>query len=115
MKFFTCIFLLALSLGVSAQNGNSSRKYFTTDKDATHKVLYIKDVVLENALSGENKSVTEQRYNNIAGITQFKRTGNGFFRMVVDSRKLTQLMLQTFHFTESEIALGCKSTPENFK
>ena len=63
--------------------------------------------------AGEAVSVTVQRFNALDGVSNFKRTGNGFFKMVIRNNVFNEILVHYFHFTETEITTTSKVVDAN--
>lgn len=114
-SFFTLFIVLCFTAVCNAQSTPSAKKYFLKQRNNEFSILYVKDLSTENDLHAEPTDVTKQRFNSITGISNFERTGNGFFRMEIKNTLITEILLRNFHFTESEIAETAKVNETDFK
>lgn len=114
-SFFTLLMAICFTAVSYAQSTPSAKKYLLKPRNTEYSILYIKDISTENDLHAEPADVTKQRFNAITGVSNFERTGNGFFRMEVKNTLVNEILLRNFHFTETEIAETAKVNEIDFK
>ena len=108
------IFLFVLIWATHANAQVSSKIYYLKAETPTSSILYIKDIATEHSLANEPIAVTAQRFNAITDVHNFKRTGNGFFKMRIKNQKKSEILFTYFHFTELEI-VNNKTDEKDFR